>query len=346
MNYKLFLLFLVATLMAALTGCTLSLAKPPASLPTTFVLPTLPPTNAAPPTDTPLAPPLASPTATPLTLPPVLPTLTPVSATTGPAVTPSGIIPGAPSGPYAVILVAPTDVLYIRSAAGAGNPTVGSFAATATNVMRTGPAMMVGDDLPALAQVQVWVQVQNPSGGGGWVNSYYLTEYISPTTFCADARVTTLLNNLDTALSTSNGDLLASLVSPSHGMDLIYLHTGTVANYNVAEASWVFQSTYVTNWGMHPASGLEVKGTFKDEVLPKLLDVFNASYTLNCNGLQTGGANYIANWPPRYANINFYALFKPGNPGIDLDWRTWLVGVEYVNGKPYVFAMLHLFWEP
>ncbi|MDO9349030.1 MAG: hypothetical protein Q7T47_07065, partial [Anaerolineales bacterium] len=141
---------LTGLLLVGLTGCTLSLAKPPASLPTAFVFPTLPPT------DTPLAQPVASPTpgaatATPLTPPPALPTLTPVSTTAGPSATPRGITPGASSGPYAVILVAPTDVLNIRASAGAGNPIVGTFAATATNVMRTGPSTYVGSSL--------WVEV-------------------------------------------------------------------------------------------------------------------------------------------------------------------------------------------
>jgi hypothetical protein len=38
--------------------------------------------------------------------------------------------------------------------------------------------------------------------------------------------------------------------------------------------------------------------------------------------------------------------YKPGAAGQEQDWRTWLAGIEYSKGKPYLFALLHLFWEP
>ncbi|MBE3037249.1 MAG: hypothetical protein IMZ62_00315, partial [Chloroflexi bacterium] len=47
-----------------------------------------------------------------------------------------------------------------------------------------------------------------------------------------------------------------------------------------------------------------------------------------------------------YANVNFYTVYKPGTPGVDLDFRYWLVGVEFVQGQPYVFALIHFAWEP
>ncbi len=328
---------LAGLLLVGLTGCTLSLAKPPASLPTAFVFPTLPPT------DTPLAQPVASPTpgaatATPLTPPPALPTLTPVSATTAPSATPSGITPGAPSGPYAVILVAPTDALNIRASAGAGNPIVGTFAATAANVMRTGPSTYVGSSL--------WVEVQNPGGGKGWVNAKFLTEYLSPSAFCADGKVNTLIDNLDTAVTTSNGALLASLVSPTHGADIRLWRYGKVVNYDQEHARWVFESTYEINWGPAPGSGLDTIGPFHLAVLPRLQEVFNASYTSSCNDPGVAALFSLEPWPNEYANIHYYNVYKPGTPGVDLDWRTWLVGVEYVKGQPYLFSLIHFQWEP
>ena len=81
-------------------------------------------------------------------------------------------------------------------------------------------------------------------------------------------------------------------------------------------------------------------------VLPKLLDVFNASYSLTCNSLGTAAQYGSEPWPNLYANINYYTTYKPGTPGVDLDWRYWLVGVEYVQGQPYVFGLIHFQWEP
>jgi hypothetical protein len=29
-----------------------------------------------------------------------------------------------------------------------------------------------------------------------------------------------------------------------------------------------------------------------------------------------------------------------------MDWHTWVAGIEYVNGKPYLYALMQFFWEP
>jgi hypothetical protein len=235
--------------------------------------------------------------------------------------------------------VSPTDVLNIRSGPGVDQAIIGSFAATETAVMRTGPSAPVGNDL--------WVEVQKPGGGTGWVNAYYLTEYVPPATFCADSRVTDLINNLDGALTSNNGVQLAALVSPAHGMTVfLSRYSGKSVTFWPQDARWVFDSTYEHDWGMHPASGLEITGSFQDAVLPKLQDVFNATYTLTCNSLGTAPQYGFSPWPEEYANVNYYTVLKPGTPGIDLDWRYWLVGVEYIQGRPYIFALIHFEWEP
>ncbi|HCB01753.1 MAG TPA: hypothetical protein DEP19_05165 [Anaerolineae bacterium] len=51
--------------------------------------------------------------------------------------------------------------------------------------------------------------------------------------------------------------------------------------------------------------------------------------------------------PAEYTNINFYTIYKPGTEQYGgLDWRAWIVGVEYVGGKPTLFALIHFQWEP
>ena len=330
------LALLAAVLLFPLIGCSLSLLGTPAPFPTLPVMPSPTQLSASP---TPLASltPLASPTATSVTPSPtvVLPTLT---TGPGPSVTPGGVVTGSPSGPYAVILVASADVLNIRAAAGPGNPIVGIFAPTATNVMRIGPSTYIGSNL--------WVEVQNPTGGTGWVNAHYLTEYIAPAAFCADGKVNTLITNLDNALSTANGDLLSTLVSPAHGLDLRLWRYGTMVNYDQEHARWVFESSYEVNWGPAPGSGMDTIGPFHKAVLPSLQEVFNASYSLGCDDPGAAAAFSVMPWPNEYNIIHFYSVFKPGTPGVDLDWRLWLVGVEYVKGQPYLFALIHFQWEP
>ncbi|HCB01752.1 MAG TPA: hypothetical protein DEP19_05160, partial [Anaerolineae bacterium] len=152
------------------------------------------------------------------------------------------------------MLVLPSDVLNIRSGAGVSNNIIGTLQSTGTNLNRTGPATSTGGDR--------WVEIQNPSGGTGWVNANFLTEQVSSSTFCSDTRVTELLNNTKSALLNSNGELLSSLISPVHGLDLRLWRYGTVANYSPEEAKFVFESTYEVSWGPAPGSGEETKGSF------------------------------------------------------------------------------------
>jgi hypothetical protein len=327
------LALLAAIFIFPLLGCSISLFSAPTQLPTLPPLPFLTQIAASPTQPAPAA----SATATPVTPSPTvaLPTLT---SGPGPGLTPAGGGAGSPSGPYAVVLVEDWDVLYIRSAAGAGNPAVGSFTPTARNVMRTGPSTYVDERL--------WVQVQNPAGGTGWVNAHFLTEYITPAAFCADGRVNALIASLDTAFTTSNGELFASLVSPAHGLDARLWRYGKVVNYDREHARWVFGSNYSVNWGPAPGSGLETIGPFHEAILPPLQEVFNAGFTLGCNDPGAAAGFSVMPWPGEYTNINFYSVYKPGTPGIDLDWRLWLVGVEYVQGQPYAFSLIHFQWEP
>ena len=321
-------------LLVALTGCSRSLIGTPTPLPTLIIIPSPTPLLAMP---TAAAPTPSGPT--PIVS---LPTITPGAPvpTNGSAPTPTtgGSIPGVPTGPYGVVLIAPGDELNIRTGPGAGYLISGTFAASATNVMRTGPSSSADGNL--------WVEVQNPGGGTGWVNSHFLMEYTAPATFCADGRVSALLTNFANALKTSNGGTLASLVSPAHGMTVHLWRYGIAHTFKQNDARWVFESTFEHNWGAAPASGMDTVGAFHAAVLPKLQEVFNASYSLTCNSLGTA-TQYGSNpWPVEYANINFYTVYKPGTPGIDLDFRYWLVGVEYVQGQPYIFSVIHFAWEP
>jgi hypothetical protein len=261
---------------------------------------------------------------------------TPIPAAT--AATTGGTIPGVQSGPYGVILVAAGDALNIRTGPGTSFPVSGSFSAGTTNVMRTGPSSTVNGDL--------WVEVQNPAGGNGWVFSDYLTEYVAPATFCTDGRVNTLLTNLDAALKTTNGESLASLVSPVHGMAVRMWRYSAPIIFDQEHARWVFDSTFSHDWGAAPGSGLETTGSFHEKVLPLLLDVFNTSYALSCNSVQTGGASYDTSWPAIYTNVNYYSLYKPGPAGNELSWRTLLIGVEYVQDQPFVYSLTQMNWEP
>ncbi len=318
-----------------MTAC----APQPAITNTPFALqPGITNTPPAPATDTPTVA-IASATSTVATL--ALPTFTPTNVVPPTAVFTSTPLPPVTGvyNPYVVILVSAGDVLNIRSGAGVGNDIVGALQPKSSGVNRTGPATSVGGDR--------WVEIQNPRGGVGWVNANFLTEHIPSSTFCSDARVTSLLNNLKTALLTLNGEALSSLVSPVHGLDLRLWRYGTSANYSPEEAAWVFLSDYVVNWGPAPGSGEETFGSFSAQPLPKLQEAFGANYSLHCNDTLDLATFSLEPWPPEYDNVNFYTVYKPGTEQYGgLDWRAWVAGVEYVQGKPTLFALIHFQWEP
>ncbi|HEX2995127.1 MAG TPA: CARDB domain-containing protein, partial [Anaerolineales bacterium] len=183
---------------------------------------------------------------------PPLPCITP---TFTPTVTPTLTTPVALIGPYAVIRVSSNDVLNIRASAGTSQPVLGSFPPDSISVMRTGPVAMGPDG--------TWVEVQNPSGGTGWVNSYYLTEYVTHDTFCTDTRIPGLIEQLKTSVNQSNGDSFASLVSPVHGVDIHLWAYQPSVNFSVNKARMAFTSTESYNWGSGPRGEADF-GTFKD----------------------------------------------------------------------------------
>jgi hypothetical protein len=166
----------------------------------------------------------------------------------------------------------------------------------------------------------------------------------SPVSICSDPQVPVLIDSFKSAVLTSDGMLLSSLVSPARGMDVAYFRDGTVITYLQEHAKFLFETTFEVDWGAEPGSGAQKTGSFHDVVVPELVTAFNQPYTLHCNELKHGGATYELDWP--YEG-EFYSIYFPGTEANgNLDWHTWVMGIEYVAGKPYVYALMQFFWEP
>src|SRR5688572_16362043 len=56
--------------------------------------------------------------------------------------------------------------------------------------------------------------------------------HTSSISICNDAQATALIDSFKTAILTSDGPLLSSLVSPTRGMDVAFFRDGTVITYN------------------------------------------------------------------------------------------------------------------
>jgi len=258
--------------------------------------------------------------------PPVSPTSTPTPAPNPPSTT---LI-----GPYAVVNVSGSDVLNIRAGAGVSQAILGYYASDAKDVMRTGPSTS--------ADGAVWVEIRRNDGLIGWVNSYYLTEYVTHEAFCADTRILPLIEQAKQSMTGSNGNLLGPIVSPVHGVNMHLWAYGPGINFSQATAANIYTNSTVYNWGGGP-SGIPDTGTFNDKVKPKYLEAFNAANRETyCDDL-TKVFPLSRPWP--YPNIRFYNLYKPAS-GQTFDFRTLLVGIEYINGQPYIYGMVTIIWEP
>lgn len=167
----------------------------------------------------------------------------------------------------------------------------------------------------------------------------------SPPDFCADIRGSELIKTLSQAIADKDGALLASLVSPSYGMDVMYYRDGKVINYDVEHAEFVFETTFQADWGLSFGSGEATIGSFQEIILPSLEQVFTPASLIVCNHIQTGGVTYFPEW--QYPGMNFYSVYFPGTEEFGyLDWQTWAVGMDNIAGKPYLAALTHFVWEP
>jgi hypothetical protein len=247
---------------------------------------------------------------------------------------PTGFKPVALKGPYAVVNVAVNDVLNIRSGAGVNQPIVGNYPPDAIDVMETGASTN--------ADGAVWVEVRKNDGLTGWVNSYYLTEYVTHAAFCADTRVTALIEQVKQSMAQSNGSLLKPLVSPMHGVNMHLWAYGPGIKFTQNASANIYADATNYDWGGGP-SGLPDVGTFKNIVQPKYLEVFNAAnMETYCDNLTKVYPLYRP-WP--YDNIHYYNLYKPASD-LFFDFRSLLIGIEYINGQPYLYGMVTVIWEP
>jgi hypothetical protein len=154
--------------------------------------------------------------------------------------------------------------------------------------------------------------------------------------------VIALIDALKSSMLAANGATFSTLVSPN-GMQVRYFRNADPITYTAYQANFLFETTYQAPWGKAPGSGLEKKGSFHDVIVPELVKTFNTAYSLHCNEIRHGGATYQVAWP--YSK-DFYSIYDAGTEQTGyMDWHTWVVGIEYVNSKSYIYALLQLFWE-
>ncbi|HLF73026.1 MAG TPA: hypothetical protein VI524_01665, partial [Anaerolineales bacterium] len=152
-----------------------------------------------------------------------------------------------------------------------------------------------------------------------------------------------MLEQLKGSMNQSNGEMFSALASPIHGVNVHLWAYDSAVNITQGTARSIFTSTQTYDWGSG-AKGQPEIGTFKDVMQPRFLDALNApDLERYCDEL-TNVFPLSRPWP--YPTVRFYNLRKPGTPGIELDFRTLLIGVEYINNQPYLYAIVNIVWEP
>ncbi|WP_322801745.1 SH3 domain-containing protein [Thermoflexus sp.] len=267
---------------------------------------------------------------------PSTPTASPVPPQQAPTPT---FTPAPPTlqGPFTVVLVPPTDQLNVRAGPGPDQPILTTLPPNASGLFLTGK-----EETVAGAR---WVEVRLPDGRIGWVNAMFLTPEVSLQAFCADPQVSALLDRLEAAIRGRDGPALAALISPIHGLRIHVSRISDPVLIRPEQAATLFTDETPIRWGVHPASATEIVGPFRQAVLPDLLDVIGRPHERHC-GLLVPPVTYQPAWPEFYQGFRFYSLHRPGTPGNELDWRTWVVGIAYMNGHPYVAVLMQFFWEP
>jgi hypothetical protein len=283
-------------------------------------------------------------TKTPLLKNPLYETKPPSDAKT-PANTPTLSVTLTPGinlpGEMAVVFVAYERTLNVYTQPGVDQDLVTELNPHATGIKPTGDYQWSDETL--------WIEVVTPDGATGWVDSQNLIEQVDAGEFCQDSSVYDLVYRFMDSIANMEAEGLHEIVSPRHGLrvrfswwnpDVVYRSDEDLGN--------ILGDSSVQSWGTSATDDNLIEGSFKDVILPSLNDAFS-NYSLYCNsieeGIAAGGSRGFSEWPFEYANINYISVYRPAISGNDLDWRTWALGVEFIDNQPYILALVQYTWE-
>ncbi len=251
------------------------------------------------------------------------------TSTQAPTATPGPTLQTSTEFAYAVLGATADNPLQARQPAGITSMAVGSLAADQRGIALTGRSTRLGSS--------TWVEILLPQSGSGWVNAWNLTEDVSPSGFCEDPRVPDLINRFILAVQKRDGTQLSQMVSPRRGLVIRHDWWNPEVIFEPREVDLIFQDPVGRIWGVNRDSEQPISGPFRQVILPRLDDVFSVAPEQACNQLSVGTTALAAEWPAEYTNLNYISYYRPApTPGNALNWRAWVLGIEFVEGQPYL----------
>ena len=235
---------------------------------------------------------------------------------------------------YSVVWVRKEDGLHVRKPAGISGSIVEDLPWNARQIYLTDNRSLLGSSL--------WVEILLNGDLTGWVNAWNLTEFVSKADFCQDQRVVDLLNRFQTFIQDPRDPMIQNLISPNHGLSIRHNWYNLDVNFTGETILNDLSDVAEINWGIMADSGLETLGSYEQIIQPKLDDVFLDSPEIFCNELKWGNTSGEVQWPDEFTNLNFYSFYRPAlEGGNEFDWRTWAIGIEYVDNQPFIAALIH-----
>jgi len=237
---------------------------------------------------------------------------------------------------YRVIHVDENDILNVRSGPGIENGVVASLEPGSGGVRIVGFGQIVGDS--------TWVPI-NVNETSSWVNSRFLTEEIPSDEFCNDPETAALLDQLKTAIQNRDGEALAAISNPERGLRFRRYWWSEGVRFENQQINNLFNLTQSYFWGVADGSGEDINGSFSEIMLPLLERDLLEATEIGCNEILSGGTAGIIQPPPRYEGANYYSLYRPASPEQELDWGSWVIGIERWQGTYFVSFLVHYQWE-
>ena len=171
----------------------------------------------------------------------------------------------------------------------------------------------------------------------------------TPPPFCEDPRVQNFTEQFIWAIEEESGELLGYEITNRSGLNIRLEWWNTNVHFTKDEAVQLFENPTSYDWGIADGSGAPVQGSFMDVVQPKLLDVVEGDYVIRCDtldfGVASGPSAGLVSWPDDIPARHYMAIYRPAPADQEMDWRTWVLGFEYIDGIPYISYLVQYHWE-